>query len=207
MIKSKSFYVLYPHEDRIRLFLNSLKLLCDFSQRTEAHITVRGPYKIKLSTDIINNLNIVIKNEILYISSVDNFFPFSNQNTVFFKCEENDNLKKIWNKLTYNDFKPHITMYDGKDSSYAVEIFNILSRNFKPFKYEVEALSYLEPKSKDSLGLFTLSNNFDFSFFQENIETNIDSDTIRDIKKSDRLSLIDSLSKKMFNEFSTFYYR
>ena len=97
--------------------------------------------------------------ETINISAVDNFFEF-NQNTVFFKIDENEKLRKIWKKVTYNDFKPHITIYDGKDRQYAIKLFNALRHNFSPFLYRVEKLNWLEPKDNDELKLFHLKSIF-----------------------------------------------
>lgn len=206
MSKQNSFYVLYPKEKLVRDFLNSIKLLCDYKQRTEAHITVRGPYKIKLGDIIIDSQNDIIKGEKIVIANVENFFAFNNQNTVFLKCNDNDNLKKIWKKITYNDFRPHITMYDGRDYSLGQQIFLILSKNFKPFTYEVNELSYLESKAKDPMGLYSLKNFFDYSFYKQMIGVTIDKKSIQELKSRRKLELLDILSKNVFNELSKLHY-
>lgn len=206
MRNSNSFYVLYPEEKRVRDFLNSIKLLCDHKQRTDAHITVRGPYKIKLGEDLIESQNHIIKHERLLISEVENFFAFSNQNTVFFKCADNENLKKIWKKLTYNDFRPHITMYDGKDYKLAQQIFLILSKNFKPFGYFVKELSYLAPKTKDPLGLYSLKSSFDYSLYEEILGKKINSESITKMTPIKKLETLDALSFKIFRELSSLHY-
>lgn len=61
----------------------------------------------------------------LYFSKVGNFFDYG-QNTVFFKCDDNKNLRKIWKKKGYKDFKPHITLYDGKNKEFAQKLFGKL---------------------------------------------------------------------------------
>ena len=60
MKKDFSFYVLYPKSQYVRQLLNALKLVCDYKQRTEAHITVRGPYK-KAGDEVIDVQNLIIK--------------------------------------------------------------------------------------------------------------------------------------------------
>ena len=206
MSKQSSFYVLYPKDKTVRDFLNSIKLLCDYKQRTEAHITVRGPYKIKLGDDIIESQNLIIKNEKLMITDVENFFPFNNQNTVFFKCDDNENLKKIWKKITYNAFRPHITMYDGKDYTLAQQIYLILSRNFKPFVYKVNELSYLAPKAKDPLGLYSLRSSFDFDLYKDVIGAKINSENIAKLTNKKKLEILDVLSNNVFSELSSMHY-
>jgi hypothetical protein len=155
MRKPTSFYVVYPSNNDLQNLLNALKLIADENQRTEAHITVRGPYVKKLSKKDVKKFSDIIAGEILSITQVDNFFAF-NQNTVFFNCDENESLKLIWKKITYNEFKPHITIYDGEDRDFAIMLYKKLSNNFKSFKYRVSSLTWLEPKTNDPLKLYDL---------------------------------------------------
>lgn len=157
MKKPASFYVVYPANQLLRDLLNSLKVIADENQRTEAHITVRGPYLKKLSKNDVKKFSSIISNEVLNISRVDNFFGF-NQNTVFFNCDENENLKAIWKKITYNEFRPHITIYDGNDKEFAMKLYKKLASDFKPFKYRVSKLEWLEPKTDGDLKYYYLKN-------------------------------------------------
>ena len=192
-----SFYVAYPKNERLKNLLNSLKILADSSQRTEAHITVRGPYKKKLSENDLKKFSDIISGETLTISKVDNFFAY-NQNTVFFKCEENDKLRKIWKKITYNEFKPHITIYDGENNDFAYKLYNILSRDFSPLYYEIEKLSWLEPKSSDKLKLFHLNSTFDYNVLNNILDTNFNSISINNISIDDKLLLIEKVCNHLY---------
>jgi hypothetical protein len=198
MKKPSSFYVVYPSNQHLRNLLNALKLIADESQRTEAHITVRGPYVKKLSKNDVKKFSTIISNEVLNISKVDNFFAF-NQNTVFFSCDENENLKAIWKKITYNDFKPHITIYDGDNRDFAIKLFKILASNFKPFKYRVSDLSWLEPKSNDELKLYSLKSISDYNSVLENIlnipKKDIDFPKLTQIR---RLNKISKIAERLF---------
>ena len=157
MSRSKSFYVLYPANPDLRNLLNAMKLFADENQRTEAHLTVRGPYLKKLSTKDVERFSNIIRGEVIQLSAVDNFFS-SNQNTVFYSCERSDHLKAIWKKITYSEFNPHITIYDGDDRQFAHELYNTLQNGFIPLKCKVSHLSWLEPKSNDKLKLFYLKS-------------------------------------------------
>ncbi|WP_298938572.1 hypothetical protein [uncultured Dysgonomonas sp.] len=206
MDRKNSFYVLYPKNNRLKNFLNSIKLLCDYNQRTEAHITVRGPYKNKIGEDFVTKWSNIISGEILHISFVENFFPFG-QNTVFFRCEDNNALRKVWNKLTYNDFKPHITMYDGKNKRFAIKLYNLIASDFEPFLYEVDKLSYLEPKNPTLLDMFSLKNNFDYSFYKEILDIDIDLEILKKISEETRLLYIKSILRHLKAEFNTYNYK
>jgi hypothetical protein len=198
MKKPSSFYVVYPANKELRNLLNALKVIADENQRTEAHITVRGPYVKKLSKNDVKKFSDIIANEILHISRVDNFFAF-NQNTVFFSCEENESLKSIWKKITYNEFRPHITIYDGKDRDFAIKLHKKLSSEFKPFKYRVSTLSWLEPKNNDELKLFYLKSIPDYNRVLKDIlhisKDDIDFSMLTPAK---RLNKISKIAKRLY---------
>lgn len=195
MKKAASFYVVYPSNKNLRNLLNALKLLANENQRTEAHITVRGPYEKKLSKKTIKRFSNIVGEEVLSISKVDNFFDF-NQNTVFFDCEQNENLKAVWKKDSYNDFRPHITIYDGEDRDFAEKLYNILSSDFKPFKYRISEISWLEPKSKELLEIVNLKAVPDYDdVFKEvfNIsKTEINFSSLSEMKRLQKISMIAS---------------
>ncbi len=198
MKKPSSFYVVYPSSQDLRNLLNALKFIADENQRTEAHITVRGPYVKKLSKNDVKKFSDIISNEILNISKVDNFFAF-NQNTVFFSCDENESLKAIWKKITYNEFKPHITIYDGNDRDFAIKLFKILASDFKQFKYRISDLSWLEPKTNDELKLYYLKSITDYNNVLENIlkisKRDID---FSKLTQATRLNKISKIAKRIY---------
>jgi hypothetical protein len=206
MKKFPFFYVLYPEDKRLRMLLNAIKFISDSTQRTEAHITIRGPYyKRGLTKKDIEKFSNIISGEVLHISNVENFFPYG-QNTVYFKCDHNSKLEKIWKKFTYNDFKPHITMYDGDDSDFAIELYNVLSKNFSPYSYRVSALSYLEPKDKDLMGLFQLENQIDDNWLYNLMNKKLHKTDISNLNSLAKLQLIEKVSDILYeNDFN--YYR
>jgi len=198
MIKPSSFYVLYPSNQYLRNLLNALKVIADENQRTEAHITVRGPYVKKLAKKEVDKFSEIIKNEVLSISKVDNFFAF-NQNTVFFSCDDNENLKAIWKKITYNEFKPHITIYDGNDREFAIKLYKKLASDFKPFKYRVSTLWWLEPKDTSSFKFFYLKELPEY----DNVLKEVLNISKKDIDFSSmttnmRLTKIGKIAKRLF---------
>ncbi len=171
MKELKTFYVAYPKDIYLRNYLNVLKILANNKQRTEAHITIRGPYKRRLSKKYIKEYSNIISDVELNISKVDNFFQY-NQNTVFYRCDDNEFLRKVWKKFSYNDFNPHITIYDGTDFEWAEKIYYALKEDFKPFKYIIGKLSYLEPKIENGLPFEYLKTKFNNDFFNEHFDKN-----------------------------------
>ncbi len=195
----KSFYVLYPQDKIINNILNAIKVLSDDSQRTGAHITVRGPYSKKLAQSTVDICSHNITDTSLHFSKVGNFFDYG-QNTVFFKCDDNENLRKIWKKKEYEDFKPHVTLYDGTDKKFAKRLFDKLQQNFQPFEFKVDELSYLESKSSDELNFYLhrLKQDFvDFEDLKGILNTDIDKEKINKIKEHNKLNYIGKLNAKL----------
>ncbi len=192
-----SFYVTYPSNENVRNLINAIRVIAEENQRTQVHITVRGPYKKRISEKKIKELSSVINGEQIKIIDVDNFFD-SNQNTVFFKCEENLNLKKIWKKTSFKEYNPHITIYNGLDNFFAREIFKVLKQDFKPFKYKINELSWLEPKSKEKLELFHLKAVIDFKKISEILGCEINLTIIKNMNQKNRLKFVSKLSNKLY---------
>jgi len=192
-----SFYVTYPSNENVRNLINAIRVIAEENQRTQVHITVRGPYKKRISGKKIKELSYVINGEQIKVIDVDNFFN-SNQNTVFFRCEMNSNLKKVWKKTSYKEYNPHITIYNGLDNFFAREIFKVLKQDFKPFKYQINELSWLEPTSKEKLELFHLKAVIDFKKMSEILGCEINLTTIKNMNQKDRIKFVSKLSKKLY---------
>ena len=194
---SKSFYVTYPADENVKLFINAIRVIADENQRTQVHITVRGPYKKRLGEEKEKEFSSIIKGEEIQVNSVGNFFE-SNQNTVFFKCAESLNLKKIWMKTSYKDYNPHITIYDGNDNIFASKIYSVLNEKFIPFSFPIEKLSWLEPKDKEKLELFHLKTIVDFEKISTLLGFNLDISSLTRLSKTERIQFISILSEKLY---------
>ena len=144
-------------EPRILLFLvlknkriNSLlhilrKIFNGKDNNSDIHITVRGPFKGKIKTELIEN----IKNEMLYdVIKIEGVGAFKNgdQNFVFLKIDS-PNLENIWNKPGFpkskHGFNPHITLYKGTNSDRADKILSFLkAEEIRLLCEEFEFMSY-----------------------------------------------------------------
>jgi len=194
-----AFYVVYPSSEKIRLLVNAIRVIAEENQRTQVHITVRGPYSKRLSQPKEKEYSSIISKEEICVKGVSNFFE-SNQNTVFFECEENSNLRKIWKKTTYKDYNPHITLYDGNDKLFASELFEVLNQGFKSFSFRINEISWLEPKNKEKLALFHLINIVDFDNLSKELGQELKLSNIGDLSNDARLRYISILSKKLYNQ-------
>jgi len=197
------FYVVYPTNQELRDILNLLKVIADDKQRTEAHITIRGPYsKKRLNSNDIKRWSSTIRNEKINITNTDNFFAYD-QNTVFYKCGENLLLRKVWKKFTYNDFRPHITIYNGNNKKYSYKIFDLVAENFNPFIYEIDKLSWLEPKDFGRLQLYNLINVLNLQFLSEILGKTISKDKIKDLTKKQRLEYLKEIIAYLNQKFGS----
>ncbi|CAC9457807.1 hypothetical protein BSPLISOX_2556 [uncultured Gammaproteobacteria bacterium] len=196
----KKFYVLYPKDKKIVDTLNAIKILSDDSQRTAAHITVRGPYSKKLTKSKVDAYSEDIANTSLHFSEVANFFDCG-QNTVFFKCDDNEKLRKIWNKKGYKDFKPHITLYNGTDEVFAKKLFERLQQNFKSFDFKVDRLSFLESKSSDDMDFYRQRLKQDlvnYECFKDILDVDMDKEKIKTIDEYRKLNYISKFNAQLY---------
>jgi len=196
-----SFYVIYPSNDNVRIYINAIRVIAEENQRTQVHITVRGPYKKRLSELKEKEYSSLIQGEKLIVNGIGNFFEL-NQNTIFFECEENLKLKKIWKKTSYMEYKPHITIYDGKDRDFAHDLYNVLEKNFKAFPFIVNELSWLEPKDKEKLELFHLKTVIDFGSLSNELGQSLNLSIIEKLSNVERLNFISILSEKLYKSES-----
>lgn len=203
-IMPKNFYVLYTKDKAIEDMLNAIKNFSDDSQRTSAHITVCGPYSRKLPQLKVDSFSKKISNTLLRFSGVGNFFNYG-QNTVFFKCDDNKGLRKIWKKTGYKDFKPHITLYDGDDKEFAKKLFNKLQQNFKPFDFKVDKLSYLESKSSDEMEFYRHRLKQDlvnFEHLKSILKIDLNKEKIKAIDECSKLDYISKFNTQLYQRIS-----
>lgn len=123
------FYVLYIRERELSDSLDAMRVLANPSEKSAAHLTVRGPYQRKLP---LSHLSERIVGKSIVVHEVGNFFR-EGQNTVFFSCLSPD-LLSIWKKTDFA-FNPHITIYDGDSESFARKLYSIMRKYKYSFKF------------------------------------------------------------------------
>lgn len=193
-----SFYVVYPADEIIKLLINAIRVIADERQRSQVHITVRGPYAKKLSKDKEDKYSSIIRGEKIHVIGIGSFFS-DDQNTVYYKCTRNAKLKKIWMKTSYKDFNPHMTIYDGEDKDYAMKIYKVLRQNFVNFSFQIEELAWLEPKNRSKLELFNLKTVIDFNRVSSILNYNLTPEKVIELDKEERLQFISVLSSKLYH--------
>lgn len=196
--KEKYFFVIYFKNEIIKNLLNTLRLVADPSQNNVAHLTVKGPYFSKQIKKLSEDKQL-IEGKSIEITGVGNFFS-EHQNTVFLKCENNIELKQIWQSKeikTYKTFHPHITIYDGDDSDYATHLFNTLDSHHINLHLEVGNLELYS--TKDKYSLLNLHHSVDYNLLSKTTGYNVTSQEIISLDENSRLNIIDKISEQLIN--------
>ncbi len=164
-------YAIKIENQLIASVLNFVKYLCAPGSKTEVHLSVRGPYKRKLSNNKVEEFNKIINNSIIHINGVGNFFQ-EGQNTVFLKCESNE-IKKAWYKKGYN-YVPHLTIYDGNNIAFAHDLFDVIDKQKIKLDFYASKLILYDNSMKNTSLL---------------LKSDIDNKIIKDILDIDWLSI------------------
>lgn len=195
-MKTKYFFVIYLNNDTIKKILDSMKLIADPLQRNFSHITVKGPYRNHQRKRLVED-NKLIQGKEINVLGVGNFF-IGKQNTVFLKCEEKKELYDIWKtkeEKTYNEFHPHITIYDGNDRNFASNLFEIINSHKVNFSFVVDKLDLYS--SKDKTGLSNLETNVDYNALTKIVGFEISINNINKLSNMQRISAIDKLCTEL----------
>jgi 2'-5' RNA ligase len=195
-MKSKFFFVIYPGSEFIKSILDGMRVIADPSQRNFSHITVKGPYITAQKKRLMED-NQLIKGQEIQVLGAGNFFV-DRQNTVFFKCEDNEELYKVWKSKkgrTYKEFHPHITIYDGDDRDFACKLYqtiNIFNIHFHFIAKELEIYASAHKKQ-----MYNLRTQVNYSFISAVTKIMISQDNIDSLSESQRILAIRRLCKTL----------
>lgn len=195
-MNTKFFFVIYVHNPVVKNILDSMRLVADSSQKNFAHITVKGPYRTSQKKRLMEDSQLISGKEIK-VKGAGNFFQ-DDQNTVFFKCENNEELYNIWKTKedkTYKEFNPHITIYDGKDRKFALKLFQVIEKYHIDFSFNVDKLELYSSFDKSRLFNLKTSSNYDFLSKVANAE--ITADNIHQLSNTERINIIDKLCETL----------
>ncbi len=179
------FYVLHIADKQVSNCIEAIRLICDPSTKHRAHLTVRGPYRQKISIAPINKK---LGDQSLTIYGIGEFFKFGQQ-TVFFRCSSPD-LRAVWFKPDYS-YNPHITLYDGSSLEFARQLYLVASKY--SFNFQVSATD-LEPlMSQRGQKTFGTSVGIDYEAIREILGSRFDFAALRDWSLEQRLTAIDGI--------------
>jgi len=140
MINKRLYYVVYLADPFVQSCLDLIRYLAEWSEKTPAHITVRGPYARRLPEKVEHNINKQISGVNINVLGIAAFFENS-QNTVYLRCSAPE-LSQVWYKPNY-PFNPHLTLYDGNDRAFAEELLSGLNSCSKQFAVSARGVDYI----------------------------------------------------------------
>ncbi len=111
--------------------LELLRRICQPHSRSLPHITVR--YSKTKIPDFGENLYEEVQVDHLYVSGPGTFNPITTEDvengfsTVFIKCES-DQLERLSYKPDFPDSVFHLTVYDGKPSVLAADVYRVMEK-------------------------------------------------------------------------------
>ncbi len=126
---------------KYRTLLNAAILLADPSEKTPVHVTVSGPFSARPRHKAGQNH---VAGEKISVIGVDRFVG-AKQSTVFLECGF-PSARGIWNKKDYG-FKPHLTIFDGKDIEFADRLYGRLQKKRLFFNFRAGPLYFYKSVS------------------------------------------------------------
>jgi 2'-5' RNA ligase len=187
------FYVIYPDDYHRQQILDAIRYLADPTEKTRAHVTLRGPYPQKRS---VSTASQVVKGSDVEVTGVDAFLgPY--QNTVFF-CVSAPGLEKVWHKPDYPTYRPHLTIYDGKSRTFAEHLRFKLQQIEPRFRFKASPLSPLiTTKGQGSLELRAA---YDQGLVKRLTGRSITTDQVPYLPPEERIELIAKLCSELNKE-------
>ena len=149
-------------------------------------MTVRGPYQQRYALSAANKL---IDGSELEVTGVDAFLG-TGQNTVFFALRA-PALEKAWRKPDFSDYRPHLTIYDGKSRDFAVELRSRLEQ-IKP-RFWLRATSLAPLVSKKGQGSLELRAAYDEKLVKDITGCRVAADEVTRLPAQQRIDLITRL--------------
>jgi hypothetical protein len=136
--RSNWFTVVRVGPEAVQRLLNSLIFVCNLFEKRSAHITIRGPSCRKEKLQKLE----WVRGQVISFKGIGTFFEVG-QNTVFIECDLRS-LNSLWLKPQWPRPRPHLTLYDGVDGSFASELYNRVRRFPFSFDVQVECLDALK---------------------------------------------------------------
>jgi hypothetical protein len=135
------FYVVYSRNEHDQDVFDAIRYLADPTEKTRAHVTVRGPYPQKHAMPAVRR---DIEGSEVFVKGVDAFLE-PGQNTVFFALDA-PSLAAASRKPDFPDHTPHLTIYDGKSREFAVRLKTRLQKIHPSFRFQAGSLKALVTK-------------------------------------------------------------
>lgn len=105
-------------------------ILSGVEPRHPVHLTLRGPYRREVPPKVLQKLRTTLRGEVLHIGGVGRFT--NRHEEVVFLDVDSPSLRTVWWKRDYpikaHGYRPHISLYRGRDSVFARGVTDFLVR-------------------------------------------------------------------------------
>ena len=183
------FYVVYFEDKDLQRMLDAIRLVCEPGEKTQAHITIRGPYSQRYNLSAQQER---IRGSRIAADGVDHFFN-EGQSTVFIKCNSHE-LREAWKKSDFG-FNPHITLYDGSSRTFATCLLQLLSGLNLSFPFVANGLFPLV--SRKGQNTIELRAAYDEHFVSGLLGNRLLLSDIDELDTKDRLSIVETIAKHL----------
>jgi hypothetical protein len=156
------FYGVYISDATVASLFTLLRFLAEPDFLRLAHITLRGPYKTPIDMETKRKIDGLLCT--ISIEAPGRFWE-DGQNTVFIKCAIGKK-HEVWYKPDYPNGFPHLTIYDGKNRSFAEEVYARIVNFQWHFCVKVGNLERIQKKQSLDGNFFYMFDNT-YSLFQE----------------------------------------
>ncbi len=200
----KYFFIANFIDNEISNYLNAIKYIAEPTNFSIAHITLKGPFKTQQKKQF-ESVKKQLENKEVQIVEIGNFFD-DNQNTVYLRCVEDPELYQIWKSKTdrtYQNYHPHITIYDGKDTAFSRDLYDILKKYSLKYTLKIDEIDlYNKGKKKE---MFYKEEVLNMHLLRDVVLPHTDNNStditeiIENITKEHRLTYIENITKKLCN--------
>lgn len=189
----RRFYGVYLESTSISTVLDIIRFLAEPDSIRFSHITLRGPYDYGLDRGQLRKLNDNVVDRAILMLRAEAFLSEWQSTAVI--LVELLSLNSFVHKPDFPDGKSHITLYDGKDRDFCVELCNLARR----YNWEntlqvghIQEITTKKPIDQEFLPFFV---NF-YKYFRILVGDPAMISEIRYVNKHERLDIIESILEK-----------
>ena len=181
---------MYSKDEHWQHILDAICYLADPNEKSRAHVTLRGPYPQKRSFPSASRK---VEDADIVVTGVDAFFR-PGQNTVFFSILAPE-IERTWHKPDYPEYRPHLTISDGRSREFAEQLHSRLQELRPRFRFRASPLAPLvTTKGQGSLDLRTA---YDEDLVTKLTGRHVPAEKVPELKANDRIDLIAALCSQL----------
>lgn len=192
------FYGIHLQSSKLSTAFDVIRYISEPDSIRFSHITLRGPYAQPLTSYNLRELNQHRSRSWRVRLDGAGAFINKNQNTIMIKVDLLD-LSDLFFKPDFSAGTPHLTLYDGTETSYARSLLRLLYRFDFHEMVEVSHLQRISSKKPIS-GSFVLLYNEFYNAFREFLDHEPSAEFVKNLSLDQKLKTIEHILKQNFTE-------